>query len=111
MAASCASALLAPDLGGGPTLPSLLMLSQGGTRLVWAEGRYTVPLRVVRVPVVGTYPAFTLRGMAGAAGVDRLPGITPNVGLRLSVGPLRADYVFDPRGRGERRLSAGVGLR
>lgn len=98
-------------LGGGPTLPSLFLLSQGGTELVWAEARYTLPLRVVRVPVVGSYPAFTLRGAAGAAGVNTLPALTPNVGLRLSVGPLRADYVFDPRGRGRRRLSVGVGLR
>lgn len=98
-------------LGGGPTLPSLFLLEQGGTELVWAEGRYTFPLRVVRVPIVGTYPAFTVRGAAGAAGVNTLPALTPNVGLRLSVGPLRADYVFDPRGRGRRSLSVGVGLR
>lgn len=98
-------------LGGGPTLPSLALLDQGGTELVWVEARYTLPLRVVRVPVVGTYPAFTLRGAAGAAGVSTLPPLTPNVGLRLSVGPLRADYVFDPRGRGRRSFSLGVGLR
>jgi hypothetical protein len=49
--------------------------------------------------------------MAGAAGVNTLPALTPNVGLRLSVAALRADYVFDPRGRGRRRFSLGVGLR
>jgi hypothetical protein len=43
-------------LGGGPTLPSLRLLEQGGTELVWAEGRYTLPLRVVQVPVLGGYP-------------------------------------------------------
>jgi hypothetical protein len=98
-------------LGGGPTLPTLFLLEQGGTELVWGEGRYALPLRVARVPVVGTYPVFTLRAMAGAAGVNRLPAFTPNVGLRLSVGPLRTDYVFDPRGRGRRQFSVGVGLR
>ena len=98
-------------LGGGPTIPTLYLLEQGGTELVWAEGRYTIPLRIVRVPVVGSYPAFTLRAMAGAAGVNGLPALTPNIGLRLSVGPLRGDYIFDPRGRGRRVLTAGVGLR
>jgi hypothetical protein len=98
-------------LGGGPTLPTLFLLEQGGTELVWAEGRYAMPLRIARVPVVGTYPVLTLRSMAGAAGVGTLPALTPNVGLRLSVGPLRTDYVFDPRGRGRRRFSVGVGLR
>lgn len=98
-------------LGGGPTLPTLFLLEQGGTQLVWAEGRYAVPLRFVRVPVVGTAPVFTVRGMAGAAGVGTLPALTPNIGLRLNVGPLRVDYVFDPTGAGRRQFNAGVGLR
>ena len=37
--------------------------------------------------------------------------LTPNVGLRAAVSILRADFVFDPRGRGRRVFGLGVGLR
>jgi hypothetical protein len=98
-------------LGGGPTLPTLFLLEQGGTELVWGEARYSVPVRRFRVPTFGP-PRVTARAMAGAAGVGRLPAFTPNLGLRLSVGPLRADAVFDPTGRTRGpQFSAGVGLR
>ena len=98
-------------LGGGPTLPTLYLLEQGGTELVWSEARYTVPVPRVRLPVVGP-PSVTVRAMAGAAGVNTLPALTPNLGLRLSVAALRADFVFDPTGRSRGpQFSVGVGLR
>ncbi len=98
-------------LGGGPTLPTRFLLDQGGTELVWGEARYSVPVRRLRVPQFGP-PRVTARAMAGAAGVGRLPAFTPNLGLRLSVGPLRGDAVFDPTGRTRGpQFSVGVGLR
>ncbi len=98
-------------LGGGPTLPTLYMLSEGGTELVWGEARYTVPVPRVRLRFVGP-PSFTVRAMAGAAGVNTLPAFTPNVGFRVSAAGLRADFVFDPTGRSRGgQFSVGVGLR
>jgi hypothetical protein len=98
-------------LGGGPTLPTRFLLDQGGTDLLWGEARYVVPLPRVRLPR-GRVPNVTFRAMAGAAGVDRLPAFTPNLGLRLSAAGLRADYVFDPTGRTRGgQFSLGAGLR
>jgi len=98
-------------LGGGPTLPTLFLLSQGGTELVWGEARYTVPLPRIRLPVAGA-PSIAVRAMAGAAGVGTLPAFTPNLGLRLIAAGLRADVVFDPTGRTRGpQFSVGVGLR
>jgi hypothetical protein len=98
-------------LGGGPTLPTLFLLSQGGTELVWGEARYTIPVPRIRLPVGGP-PSVTVRAMAGAAGVGTLPAFTPNLGLRVSAAALRADLVLDPTGRTRRpQISVGVGLR
>lgn len=96
-------------LGGSGTLPSLFLLQEGGTELAWAEARYTVPVRIVAVPF--GVPTLTARAMAGSAGVNTLPGLTPNLGVRAAVSILRLDFVFDPRGRGRRVFGAGVGLR
>lgn len=96
-------------LGGSGTIPSLFLLAEGGTELAWAEARYTVPVRVVKVPF--GVPTLTARAIAGSAGVDRLPGLTPNLGVRAAVSLLRADFVFDPRGRGRRVFSLGLGTR
>ncbi|GJG88682.1 hypothetical protein tb265_38630 [Gemmatimonadetes bacterium T265] len=96
-------------LGGSGTLPSLFLLAEGGTELAWAEARYTVPVRVIRVPF--GVPTITARAMAGSAGVNTLPAFTPNLGLRAAVSIVRADFVFDPRGRGRRVFTLGVGLR
>ncbi|HEY0780305.1 MAG TPA: hypothetical protein VGD56_20280, partial [Gemmatirosa sp.] len=96
-------------LGGSGTIPSLFLLAQGGTELAWGEARYTVPVRVVRVPL--GVPTLTVRAIAGSAGVNTLPALTPNLGLRAAVSILRADFVFDPRGCGRRVFGLGVGLR
>ena len=96
-------------LGGSGTIPSLFLLDEGGTELAWAEARYTVPVHIVRVPF--GVPTLTARAIAGSAGVNTLPGFTPNLGLRAAVSILRADFVFDPRGRGRKVFGLGVGLR
>jgi hypothetical protein len=97
-------------LGGGPTLPSIPLLSVGGDQLLWAETRYTIPVRAISLPFAGS-PSLTLRHMIGSAGQRRLPAFVQNLGIRLSVGPVRLDYTFDPRGVGDRDFTVGIGLR
>ncbi|MGZ8376839.1 MAG: hypothetical protein ACXW0Z_06295 [Gemmatirosa sp.] len=97
-------------LGGGGTIPSLLLLEQGGAQLVWVESRYTVPLTRIQLPFVGS-PRITLRHIVGGAGAERLPSLTQNLGVRLGLSLLRIDYTFDPTGRGRRDFSVGVGFR
>jgi hypothetical protein len=97
-------------LGGSGTIPSLLLLEQGGAQLVWLESRYTVPVNRIQLPFAGA-PSVTLRHIVGGAGERRLPALTQNIGLRLAVSVLRADYVFDPSGRGRSNFSGGVGFR
>jgi hypothetical protein len=83
-------------LGGSGTLPTYDLLEFGGDQLVFLESRYVIPVRRVRLPYVGS-PTLTLRHMIGAAGPASLPDFEQNVGLRLAVGPVRVDFVFDPR--------------
>ncbi len=97
-------------VGGSGTIPSLFLLEQGGAQLVWLESRYTVPFERIHLPFAGA-PSVTLRHIVGGAGERRLPSLTQNIGLRVSVSVLRADYVFDPTGRGRNNFSVGVGLR
>ena len=96
-------------LGGSGTLPTLFLLKQGGTELAWAEARYTIPVSLIPVPF--GVPRLTGRVIAGSAGVNTLPALTPNLGLRAAISLLRVDYVFDPRGRGRQVFSVGVGYR
>ena len=97
-------------LGGSGTIPSVLLLSQGGDQLGWLESRYTVPLDFVRVPFGGV-PAFTLRHMIGGAGVSDIPEVTQNIGLRLTVALVRLDYTFDPSRSRSGEFGIGIGLR
>lgn len=97
-------------VGGGGTIPSLLLLEQGGAQLVWAETRYSIPFTRVQLPFVGA-PRLTLRHIVGGAGAERLPALTQNLGIRLGLSLLRVDYTFDPTGRGRRDFSVGVGFR
>jgi hypothetical protein len=97
-------------VGGSGTIPSLLLLEQGGAQLVWLESRYTVPLTRVQLPLVGS-PRITLRHIVGGAGPERLPALTQNVGIRLGIALLRIDYTFDPTGQGRRDFGVGVGFR
>lgn len=96
-------------LGGQGTLVTIPLLAQGGDRLVFGEARYTIPLRGVRIKFAGS-PTVTPRYLVGAAGVGRLPALTHNVGVRVALSFLRADYVFDPTAPGRRDVSVGFGL-
>jgi hypothetical protein len=94
-------------IGGAATVPTLRLLEQGGDDLLWIESRYAIPIGGLRLPVVGS-PTVMLRHILGGAGVDHLPALTQNVGLRVSVAMLRADIVLDPAQ--PRRHRFGVGL-
>ncbi|HVE79337.1 MAG TPA: hypothetical protein VNA89_10770 [Gemmatimonadaceae bacterium] len=83
-------------LGGSGTLPTYDLLEFGGDQLAFVESRYVIPVNGVRLPFVGS-PVLTLRHMIGAAGPRSLPQFEQNVGLRVALGPIRVDFVFDPR--------------
>lgn len=95
-------------LGGAGTLPTFDLLQFGGDELFFVEGSYIIPVDRVRIRVLGS-PTFTLRYMAGAAGVGRLPSIEQNVGVRLAISLLRVDFFVDPASR-RTRASAGLSL-
>lgn len=82
-------------LGGSGTLKTVDLLSMGGDQLLFVDSRASMPLEQFRLPFVGP-PTVTVRHAMGAAGVGRLPGLTHNIGLAVSVMLLRAEYVIDP---------------
>lgn len=95
-------------LGGSGTLPTLDLLSLGGDQLFYAESNYIVPLRRPELPFLGA-PVVTLRHLIGSAGVDGLPALTQNVGVRVGLSFLRVDFVVDPETR-DTQFSLGVAL-
>ncbi len=99
-------------LGGSGTLPTLDLLEMGGDQLVFVESRYNVPIQRITIPFVGS-PIVTLRHMIGAAGIDELPDLVQNLGLRLTLRPLRFDAVINPSAEGDERktkFSVGVSI-
>jgi hypothetical protein len=96
-------------LGGGPTVPSILLDSLGGDRLIWTETRYTIPLHAIRLPLVGS-PNLMFRHIIGGAGVGTVGTLVQNVGVRFGIGPVRFDYTFDPTGAGRRNFGVSVGF-
>jgi hypothetical protein len=94
-------------IGGGGTIPTMDVLSQGGDELAWLESRYVIPISRIHVPFAGA-PTITLRHIVGGAGIDRLPTFTQNVGLRVAIGFLRVDFLIDPADT--HRHDAGVGF-
>lgn len=82
-------------LGGSGTLKTLDLLSQGGDQLIYVESRASMPLVGIRLPLAGS-PTVAVRHMMGSAGVGRLPGLTHNLGFRVSLSLLRAEFVIDP---------------
>ncbi len=82
-------------LGGSGTLPTFTILSMGGDRLFYLESSYKIPVDAIAVGLLGS-PTISLRHMLGAAGVDRLPSLEQNIGLRVALGFFRADAVLEP---------------
>lgn len=95
-------------LGGSGTLPTFDLLQFGGDQLFFVEGRYVVPIERVRIRILGM-PTFTVRYMAGAAGIGALPTIEQNVGVQLAISLVKVDFVVDPATR-RTRLSFGISL-
>lgn len=93
-------------LGGSGTIKTLDLLSQGGDQLLFVESRATLPLERFTLPFVGP-PSVSLMHAMGAAGVGGLPGLTHNLGVRVSVRFLRVEFVFDPV-NGDSEFGVGV---
>jgi hypothetical protein len=82
-------------LGGAGTLATVNLLALGGDRLLYVEGEYRIPVKLVQLPFLGS-PYLALRYAAGNAGVGGLPALIQNVGPALGMGFLRVDYAIDP---------------
>jgi hypothetical protein len=93
-------------IGGWSSIPTLDLLSRGGDELVYLDGRYSIPLDRLQLPVVGA-PVVTLRNVLGGADVERWPSLAQATGVRLSLAAVYAEYLIDPANR---RQFLGVGL-
>jgi hypothetical protein len=82
-------------LGGPGSLPTLDMLQLGGDQLIYIDGRYSVPLDRLQLPVVGA-PVVTLRDAFGSAGVGHIPTIHQSIGVRLSLSAVYGEFMVDP---------------
>ena len=95
-------------LGGSGTITTRDLLSMGGDQLLFLESRYEIPIERLRIPMSGP-PVIMLRHAMGSAGIDSLPDLVQNVGVRLTVRPLRLDFAHDPAS-GESEFKIGVGF-
>ena len=73
-------------------------LSLGGDQLLYIDSRYEIPLSRPMLPFVGS-PVLAIRHRTGAAGVQRLPRFTQNVGVMATLDPFRVEYSIDPASR------------
>ena len=95
-------------LGGGGTLRTFDLLEFGGDQLLFFESRYSIPIERIDIPIAGP-PVIMLRHMIGMAGVDSLSRFEQNVGFRVTVGPLKLDWMIEPITR-ETTTSVGLSL-
>jgi hypothetical protein len=93
-------------LGGSGTIPTRDLLSLGGDQLLFVESRYEIPIERLTIPIAGP-PVIMFRHLMGSAGLDSLPDLVQNVGVRLSIRPLRLDFAHDPAS-GDNELKLGV---
>ena len=96
-------------LGGSGTLRTLEMLEQGGTALVYVENRYTIPLPMITLPVLGA-PTLTLRDAFGGAGVGSIPPLQHEVGIGLGARFIRVDVARGVTGRRETEIGVVLTL-
>jgi hypothetical protein len=93
-------------LGGGSTLPTIEpQLAMGGGSLFFLDSRYEIPFPRIRIRFAGS-PTVTFRYAVGGAGPASLPDFTQNIGTRLGLGFIRADFWVDPVSR---RHEFGIG--
>jgi hypothetical protein len=96
-------------LGGTGTLKTLDLLEMGGTKLLFLESRYLIPLDFIQLPVVGG-PVLTLRDAFGAAGVTSLPDFQHEIGVGIGVSVLRIEYTQAVAGKSGSEFGFGVSL-
>jgi hypothetical protein len=93
-------------LGGSGTLPTFELLEFGGDEVFYVEGNYVIPVDRLVIRYLGS-PTLTLRYITGGAAVGRFPTLEQNVGMRLAISLLRAEYLVDPASR---HSKFGIGL-
>ena len=98
-------------LGGSGTLRTLDLLEMGGTRLIYLESRYLIPIEKLQLPFVGP-PSLTLRDAFGSAGVGRLPDFQHEVGIGIGLGLdiLRLEYTRAVAGKSGSEFGIGISL-
>lgn len=94
-------------LGEGNSLPLVERLELGGDQLLFVESRYSIPLSMIVLPVVGS-PTVLVRHLMGAAGVGSLPKLEQELGAGLGISMLRVDVTVDAAGK--RSADVGFGL-
>jgi hypothetical protein len=83
-------------LGGAGTFATEDMLQRGGDQLYFLDMLYVIPIEQLQVPILGAAyvaPHFAV----GAAGVNGFGVPIQNVGIRVGVAFITADYVVNPR--------------
>lgn len=94
-------------LGGSGTLPPLDLLALGGDQLIYIDGRYSIPIESVRVPVLNSPLVVTLRDVIGGADIGRAPAMHQAIGARLSASFAYVEFMTDPA---TRKHKFGLGL-
>ncbi|MEP6732991.1 MAG: hypothetical protein ABJE10_20275 [bacterium] len=96
-------------LGGSGTLPVLELLELGGTKLLFVESSYTLPLEFVLLPKIGS-PVVTLRHMMGSAGVASLPSLEQEIGVGIGLSALHFDMNTDVNRNRGTKFGVGISL-
>jgi hypothetical protein len=98
-------------VGGQGTLPSFETASMRGDHLLFLESEYNIPLRRLRVPVLGV-PALSIKHAAGAAwiGSASRPELEQNLGFGLRFSAFDAIFYIDPAGPLEPTFILGIRL-
>ena len=96
-------------LGGSGTLPVLDQLELGGSKLLFVESDYVIPIESVILPLIGS-PVVTLRHLMGAAGVRSLPKLEQEIGIGLGLSALRLDVTTDVARKRGSKFGIGISL-
>lgn len=86
-------------LGGQGTLPTFETASMRGDHLLFLESEYSVPLRRLRLPLLGV-PALSIKHASGAVWVGSAsrPELEQNLGIGLKLSFFDAMFYIDPAG-------------
>lgn len=95
-------------IGGAGTIATMDLLEQGGDRLFFVSGLYTIPIKQLSLPVVGN-PFVGVRYAAGSAGIGALPDLVQNITAIAGIRFARIEYSFDPSSK-ESSFSIGLSL-